>query len=217
MQFRQEIISIVKTSTGQDEQNKTDFTGDIFFGGFSKDEAILLTKPLIERGGLRLETLITDEKVSLDRNVLITIKPEDIKKGYVSVWDDTKKLFKGDGRTRLRVSGPPEAHTTYKEALRRVVKKTVQIETIDKDLYEIVYSLELVKQSEFITNLQDTYNYTLDSEIVAAVSNANLKRLDSLFIQNGNSQASGLIKAIILNKHSNYLLNYILDLSLIHI
>ena len=211
LQFRQEIISIVKTSTGQDEQNKTDFTGDIFFGGFSKDEAILLTKPLIERGGLRLETLITDEKVSLDRNVLITIKPEDIKKGYVSVWDDTKKLFKGDGRTRLRVSGPPEAHTTYKEALRRVVKKTVQIETIDKDLYEIVYSLELVKQSEFITNLQDTYNYTLDSEIVAAVSNANLKRLDSLFIQNGNSQASGLIKAIILNKHSNYLLNYILD------
>jgi len=68
-----------------------DYTGDIFFGGFSKDEALLHTKPLIERGGLRLETLITDEVVTLDKNVIVTIKPEDIEYGYMSVWDDTKK------------------------------------------------------------------------------------------------------------------------------
>lgn len=211
LQFKQAVTSIVKKSTGNEDENKTEFTGDIFFGGFSKDEAILKTQPLIELGGLRLETLITDEKVFLDRSVLITIKPDDIKDGYVSVWDDTKKLFKGNGRNRLRVSGPPEAHTTYKEALRRVVTKTVKIETIDKDIYEIEYRLSLEKQNELIKNFKAVYNYTLDSEILAAVSNGNLLRLDSLFRQNGNPRATGLIKAIIINKHPNHLLNFVLD------
>lgn len=211
LQFKQEITSIVKKSTGREDENKTEFTGDIFFGGFSKDEAILQTKPLIKRGGIRLETLITDEKVILDRNVLITIKPEDIKTGYVSVWDDTKKLFKGNGRNRLRVSGPPEAKTTYKEALRRVITKQLTIETIDKDIYELEYTLRLVKQDEIIKNFESTYNYTLDSEILAAVSNGNKERLDSLFTRNGNSRSEGLIEAIIINKHANSLLNYVLD------
>lgn len=211
LQFKQELQSIIKTSMGQEEQNKTSFTGDIFFGGFSKDEAMLRTAPVIERGGLRLESLITDEKVSLDRNLLITVKPEDLKNGYVSVWDDTKKLFKGNGRLRLRVSGPPEAHIPYKDALRQVVTKSVKIETIDKDVYEIEYSLSLKKQPELIANFEASYNYTLDSEVLAAVSNGNTQRLDSLFSHNASVRAPGLIEAIIVNKHPDSLLNYVLD------
>ena len=211
LQFNQEITSIVKKSTGREGTDKTTYTGDIFFGGFSKDEASLKTSPLIETGGLRLETLITDEKINLDRSVLITIKPEDIKQGYVSVWDDTKKLVKGNGRTRLRVSGPAEARTTYEEALRQVVTKDVTIKTIDEDLYEISYQLSLVKPQGIIQNFAAQYNYILDSEILAAVSNGNTKRLDSLFTQNGNPRADGIIESIIINKHSNELLNYVLD------
>lgn len=211
LQFNQEITSIVKKSTGNEDENKTAFTGDIFFGGFSKDEAILKTSPLIDRGGLRLETLITDERVSIDKRILITIKPDDIKTGYVSVWDDTKKLFKGNGRTKLRISGPPEAHTTYQEALRRVVTKQVTIETIDRDVYEVEYKLSLVKPPELIQNFGAAYNYILDSEILAAVSNGNTQKLDSLFARNGNPRAIGLIESIIINKHPNSLLNYVLD------
>ncbi len=211
LQFKQEIKSIVKTSMGKDDIKEKTFTGDIFFGGFSKDEAILRTAPLIDRGGLRLETLITDEKVIINKNLLITIKPEDIATGYVSVWDDTKKLFKSNERSRLRVSGPIAAHTSYQEALRRNIKKQVRIETIDKDVYEIEYTLELEKQPKLISNFEANYNYVLDSEVLAAVTNANVQRLDSLFARNGNVTSPGIIEAIIINKHSDSLLNYVLD------
>lgn len=211
LQFNQEITSIIKKSSGKEEERENTFTGDIFFGGFSKDEAMLRTAPIIEQGGLRLETLITDEKVLINKSVLITIKPDDIETGYVSIWDDTKKLFKGDGRNRLRVSGPPEAKTTYQQALRGTVTKQVAIETIDKDVYEIEYTLQLKKQPELISNFEATYNYILDSEVLAAVSNGDLKRLDSLFSRNGNVRAPGIIEAIIVNKHPDSLLNYVLD------
>lgn len=211
LQFNQEITSIVKKSMGQDGEDKKEYTGDIFFGGFSKDQALLKTSPLIETGGLRLETLITDEKVSLDRRVLITIKPQDIGKGYVSVWDDTKKLLKGNGRTQLRLSGPEEARTLYRDALRKVVTKQITIETIEGNLYEIEYQLSLVKPREILRNFEANYNYVLDSEILAAVTNNNLPRLDSLFSTNGNPRASGLIESIVINSHSDSLLNYILD------
>lgn len=211
LQFNQEITSIIKKSSGKEEERENTFTGDIFFGGFSKDEAMLRTAPIIEQGGLRLETLITDEKVLINKSVLITIKPEDIETGYVSVWDDTKKLFKGNGRNRLRVSGPLEAQTTYQQALRGTVTKQVAIETIDKDVYEIEYTLQLKKQPELISNFEATYNYILDSEVLAAVSNGDLKRLDSLLSRNGNVRAPGIIEAIIVNKHPDSLLNYVLD------
>lgn len=210
LQFNQEITSIVKKSMGRDDDTKT-YTGDIFFGGFSKDEAILKTIPLIEGGGLRLETLITDEKVALERRVLITIKPEDIRKGYVSVWDDTKKLTKANERTRLRVSGPPEAHTNYQDALRNVITKRVIIETVDEDIYELEYKLSLVKPLEIIRNFAASYNYVLDSEVLAAVTNNNMQRLDSLLLHNGNPRAEGLIESIIINGHPDRLLNYVLD------
>jgi len=211
LRFQQRITSIVKKSTGKDEENLTEYTGDIFFGGFSKDDAILETQPLIQYGGLSLETLITDEEVIVDQNLIVTIKPEDIEYGYVSVWDDTKKLFKSEDRKTLRVSGPEKNKIRYKEALVRKVNKTIEIETVDKDLFELNYSLELVKEKKLIQNLTTSYNYVLDTELVAAATTGDIERLGALFKQNGNPQSSGIIKAIISNKQPNKVLNFVLD------
>ena len=211
LRFKQKLTSIVKKSMGRDANNPNDYTGDIFFGGFSKDDAILNTKPLIEYGGVRLETLITDEEVFLDRNAVITIKPEDIIRGYVSVWDDTKKLSKGNGRTTLRVSGTPEAKTAYKEALKQKVEKKVELVTVDKDVYDITYTLELIKDEGLLENITTTYNYVLDGEIVAAAATGDKELLQNLFNRNANRSASGIIKAIISNKRDDDVLNLVID------
>ncbi|WP_299765017.1 ankyrin repeat domain-containing protein [uncultured Dokdonia sp.] len=211
LRFKQEIISFVKKSMGPVKTSGEDYTGDIFFGGFSKDEALLHTKPLIERGGLRLETLITDEVVTLDKNVIVTIKPEDIEYGYMSVWDDTKKLFKSKERKRLRVAGSEEAKTYYKDALLNNVQKTITLTSVDDHIYEVVYTMELVRETDLLKNTNTQYNYVIDSELVAAAATGNLERLESLFLRNANVSAQGLIEAVIVNKQPIEILNYILD------
>ncbi len=211
LRFKQEIVSFVKKSMGPVKTDGNDYTGDIFFGGFSKDEAMLQTKPLIDRGGLRLETLITDEVVTLDKNVIVTIKPEDIEFGYMSVWDDTKKLFKSADRKRLRVAGSKEAKTYYKDALLSNVQKTITLTSVDDHIYEVVYTMELVRETNLLKNTNTQYNYVIDSELVAAVATGNVERLEKLFLRNGNLSAQGLIEAVITNKQSTTILNYILD------
>ena len=211
LRFKQKLTKIVKTSMGIDSNDPDDFTGDIFFGGFSKDDAILKQLPLVEYGGIRMETLITDEEIQIDRNVIITIKPEDLKRGYVSVWDDTKKLFKSKERTTLRVSGTKEAKTAYMDALLQVVEKEVELETVDKDVYKVTYTLELVKDKGYIENTTTTYNYVLDTELVAAAAIGDLEKLTELFNRNGDRNSSGIIKAILVNKQSTEVLNFVLD------
>lgn len=211
LRFKQKLTRIVKTSMGRDTDDPNDYTGDIFFGGFSKDDAILKQLPLVELGGIRLETLITDEEILIDRNVIITIKPEDLNRGYVSVWDDTKKLFKSKDRKTLRVSGTAEAKTIYKDALLRVVEKDVELETIDKDVYNVTYTLELVKDKGYLENTTTTYNYVLDTELVAAAAIGDIEKLTELFNRNGDRNSSGIIKAILVNKQSPEVLNFVLD------
>ncbi|WP_298491227.1 ankyrin repeat domain-containing protein [uncultured Dokdonia sp.] len=211
LRFKQDLTKIIKKNMGGEDATSTDYTGDIFFGGFSKDDAILDIKPLIELGGLRLETLITDEEVFLDRNVIITIKAEDLKRGYLSVWDDAKKLVKGGGRTRLRVSGTEDAKTYYKDILKQKVEKTIELETIDKDIYDITYTAEIIKDEGLIENITTTYNYVLDTELVAAAATGNIPLLKDLFKKNGNVGANGLLQAIITNKQDNDVLNFVLD------
>lgn len=211
LRFKQEITSFVKKSMGPVKTEGNDYTGDIFFGGFSKDEALLHTKPLIERGGLRLETLITDEVVTLDKNVIVTIKPEDIEYGYMSVWDDTKKLFKSSDRKRLRVAGTKEAKTYYKDALLNRVQKTITLTSVDDHIYEVVYTMELVRETDLLKNTNTQYNYVIDSELVAAAATGNKERLEELFLRNANLSAQGLIEAVIINKQPTDILNYILD------
>lgn len=211
LRFKQKLTKIVKTSMGIDSDDPDDFTGDIFFGGFSKDDAILKQLPLVEYGGIRMETLITDEEIKIDRNVIITIKPEDLKRGYVSVWDDTKKLFKSKDRTTLRVSGTIEAKTAYMDALLQVVEKEVELETVDKDVYKVTYTLEIVKDKGYLENTTTTYNYVLDTELVAAAAIGDIEKLTELFNRNGDRNSSGIIKAILVNNQSKEVLNFVLD------
>ncbi|MFT5862606.1 MAG: ankyrin repeat protein, partial [Flavobacteriales bacterium] len=211
LRFKQKLTKIVKTSMGRDTDDPNDYTGDIFFGGFSKDDAILKQLPLVEYGGIRLETLITDEEIQIDRNVIVTIKPEDLNRGYVSVWDDTKKLFKSKDRKTLRVSGSTEAKTVYKDALLRLVEKEVELETVDKDIYTVTYTLELLKDKGYIENTTTTYNYVLDTELVAAAAIGDIEKLSELFNRNGDRNSSGIIKAILVNKQSAAVLNFVLD------
>ncbi|RMB64000.1 hypothetical protein EAX61_01055 [Dokdonia sinensis] len=215
LRFKQSIESIVKKSTGRANEDGNDYVGDIFFGGFSKDDAILKTAPAIEYGGIRLETLITDEVVPLSRNVIFTVKPEDLKRGYVSVWDDAKKLTKGDGRRRLQVAAEGNGVTAYKDALVQNIRKTVEIETVDDDIFDVTYTLELIKDEGLLTNKIIKYNYSLDSEIIAAATTGNTALLTALFEQNANTRAKGLIQSIITTKQADSLLNLVLDYGVI--
>jgi len=51
----------------------------------------------------------------------------------------------------------------------------------------------------------------IDSELVAAAATGNVERLEELFLRNANLSAQGLIEAVIINKQSPSILNYILD------
>jgi len=193
LRFKQSIESIVKKNTGNITEDGAAYVGDIFFGGFSKDDAILKTAPIIEYGGVRLETLITDELVPLSRNVIFTVKPDDLKRGYVSVWDDAKKLTKAEGRKRLQVASESNGVTVYKEALVKNIQKTVEIETVDQDIFDVTYKLELIKDEGLLKNRITKYNYSLDSELITAATTGNKDALIALFEQNANTRASGLI------------------------
>lgn len=211
LRFAQTLTSLVKKSAGTESGDKDAYTGDLFFGGFSKDDAILKTAPFISRGGIRLETLITDEKITLNKRLVITVKPDDLDRGYVSVWDDTKKLEKSPDRKRLRVAGPEEAKTAFKEALTQNRHKNVEITTIDGDIYEVAYMLTLEKEKKLLENNTRRFNDALQTEIVAAANVGNLKTLKSLFIDNEDRRIPGLISAIITSKQSNEMLNFVLD------
>ncbi len=211
LRFQQSLTSLIKKRSGSQSDNEVAYTGDLFFGGFSKDEAILKTEPLIDIGGIRLETLITDERVNLNKNIEFIVSPADIKEGYVSIWDDTKKLVKSKERTRLRVSGPEEAKTRFREALVRNVSKNVEITTIDGDLYEVGYTLALIKEKKILENNVQSYNSAMQTQLVSAAATGDIELLETLFENNNYRRIQGLIKSVITTKQSPEILNLILD------
>ena len=214
IQFKQQLNTIVKNSTGK-AGDEDDYTGDLFFGGYSKDDAILKIRPLADFGGLSLETLITDEVVKINKNIILTVAPADFERGYVNVWDDTKKLQKSADRTTLRVSGKPENRIYFKDALRQVVTKDIELTSIDNDVYDINYSLEILKEESLMLNPTVSYNYVLDTEMVSAAATGDLDRLLELFLQNGNAGAPGMLNAAIVNGQPIEVLNFILDYGVI--
>lgn len=211
LRFAQTLTTLVKKSAGVETEDNQAYTGDLFFGGYSKDDAVLKTAPFISRGGIRLETLITDEELTLNKRLVITVKPEDLERGYVSVWDDTKKLVKSKDRKRLRISGPEEAKTAYKEALTQNVRKNVEITTIDGDMYEVQYILALEKEKKLLESSVQEYNNALQTEIIAAANIGDLAGLKSLLHVNKDRRINGLIPAIITSKQSDEMLNIVLD------
>ncbi|PHR91167.1 MAG: hypothetical protein COA80_15170 [Leeuwenhoekiella sp.] len=212
LQFRQKVHSIVKASEGKaEEQERTEYIGDLFYGSFNAHGEPMNTAALIEYQGIDLNTLLTDEEITLNKVLDFTISPEELKAAYVSVWDDTKKLEKGQGRTTLFVSGPPEAHAYFKDALVGVVEKEVEITTIDGDVFKITYSLEQQKAQQPLGSQPSSYNYALSSEVVSAAARGDLDLLRDLYFQGVSTRTEAVVKAAVQNFDDAQVLNTIFD------
>ncbi len=211
LQFRQTAISIIKKSTGKDNKKDTPYVGDIFIGAFTENSDVIKTAPIIERGGVDTESLITDEEVLLNKMLDIIVSPENLKASFVSVWDDTKKLVKAEDRTTLMVTGTEEAKTYFKDALNQKIEKEIQIETIDKDIFQIKYSLEKLEEQSKLTLPNASYNYVMDSELVSAASVGDIEKLKQLYAQGANRTALGVVRAVIQNQNDPNILNAVLD------
>lgn len=211
LEFRQQVHTIIKRSTGKNHQNDTPYAGDIFMGGFTTESDVIKTLPLIENGGVDLETLITDDEVQVDKLLDLLVAPDDLKNGFVSVWDDTKKLVKGEDRTTLFVNGTADAKAYFKDALVNVINKTVQIETIDKDVFVVNYTLEHLRDKATLNLTSPSYNSVMDSELVFAAASGDIPKLQELFDKGGRRSANGIVKAVIQNQDSTAVLNTVLD------
>lgn len=210
--FKQRLISIVKKSSGREKDNTSPYTGDLFFGGFTSKESLIFKAPVIERGGLSLQTLITDEVIEVNKVIEYIVPHIDFDKGFANVWDDSKKLIKGVGRTTYEVTGEEDTRIYFKEALRENVYKTINLKTIDSDLYEVVFSLEHVNVSNELKQLQSRQNYVMDSELIAAASNGNLKKLENYHTDGVNLQVKGLVRAAIISLQPPIFFNNLFDL-----
>jgi len=212
LQFRQKVHLIVKASKGKtEEQERTAYVGDLFYGSFNGNSEPLKTEALIEYQGINLNTLLTDEEITLNKVLDFTISPEELKSAYVSVWDDTKKLEKGQGRKTLFVSGPPEAHAYFKDALVGVVQKEVEITTIDGDVFKISYSLEQQKAQQPLGSQPNSYNYALSSEVVSAAARGDLDLLRNLYFLGASTRTEAVVKAAVQNFDDAPVLNTIFD------
>ncbi len=213
LRFRQKAISVVKNSTGSaEEASQTNYVGDLFFGSFKANGDPMTSKPLIEYQGIDLNTLLTDEEIALNSVLDFTVSPEELKGAYVSIWDDTKKLVKGDQRTTLFISGPETARTAFKEALLKPVFKEVQITTIDNDVFTIKYSLEQVKENTTIVTSGNRYNYALDSELVSAAARGDTTALTEKYFNGASRTVNGVVAAAVQNFEDAQVLNKIFDL-----
>lgn len=215
LQFTQKIGKLIKQRVGTEEQDAKSYIGDLFFGSFNEHGEPMRTTPLIDYNGVDLNTLLTEEEINVNKLLEFTISPEELKNAYVSVWDDTQKLVKGANRTTLFVSGSEEARTYFREALVKPIYKEVTITTIDKDVFKVAYSLELVKTKKNLQSLASGYNYSLDSELIAAAASGDTANLEKLYIKGASRRTDGVVKAIIQNFETADLLNLVFDFGVI--
>ena len=210
LQFRQKITSVIKTQTGAEEK-PNDYVGDLFFGAFTKNNEPLKTAPIIENNGIDLNSLLTDEEVKLNRILDFTISPEELKEAFVSVWDDAKKLVKGEDRTALFITGPQEAHIPFRDALVQSIYKEVALTTIDEDVYTVRYSLEQLQNESTILTTNSGYNYSMESELIAAAARGDITTLEILYARGASRATSGVLEAAIQNFNDAEVLNAICD------
>jgi LysM repeat protein len=212
--FRQRLVSVLKISSGNEGDNTSSYTGDIFFGGFTDYQTSIATTGAIERGGVKLQTLITDEKIEVNKILDYIVPHAYFENGFANVWDESQKLIKGVGRTDLIVSGEPENRIYFKEALRRKVQKTISLQTIDSDVYEVVYSLEHLNVSNEIQSLKPTHNYVMESELLAASSVGDITLLEQLYNTGVNINSNRLVRVAILANQPVEFYNRLFDLGI---
>ena len=180
-------------------------------GFFGQDDVLLKHQPLFARGEGDMKSYFTEEVINVNKILEFSVAPEDLKHGYVSVWDDAKKIVRSRERSSLRVSGTPEAKTKFVDAMNVMIKKDVSVITIDEDRYDVSYTLERVKDYNTFDNSSYGRNDILDSEIVAAASRGDISRLQEIYRSGGNKYANGVIQAAITSPVPTKVLNAIMD------
>lgn len=195
--FKQRLISILKITSGSEGDNTSAYTGDIFFGGFVDSQTPIKITGAIERGGVELKTLITDEKIEVNSILDYIVPHEHFENGFANVWDESQKLIKGVGRSSLVISGEPQNRIYFKEALRQKVQKKISLQTIDSDVYEVVFSLEHLNVSNEIEKLKPTQNYVMESELIAASTVGDISLLEKYHYNKINLNIDRLVKGAI--------------------
>ncbi|MEX0997762.1 MAG: LysM peptidoglycan-binding domain-containing protein [Flavobacteriaceae bacterium] len=212
--FKQRLVSILKTNSGKETDNTSSYKGDLFFGGFADSQTVIASTYALDRREIELQTLITDEKIEVNKLLEYIVPYENFEDGFANVWDESKKLIKGVGRTDLVISGEEENRIYFKEALRNKVKKKIQLSTIDSDEFEIVYSLESVNVSNEIQNLKSRHTYVMPSELIAAASIGDIEFLENKHHKKTNINVDGLIRAAVLTSQPVVFFNRLFDLGI---
>lgn len=212
--FKQRLVSILKTNSGKETDNTSSYKGDLFFGGFADSQTVIASTYALDRREIELQTLITDEKIEVNKLLEYIVPYENFENGFANVWDESKKLIKGVGRNDLVISGEEENKIHFKEALRKKVEKKIQLSTIDSDEFEIVYSLESVNVSNEIQNLKSRHTYVMPSELIAAASIGDIEFLENKHYRKTNINVDGLIKAAVLTSQPVVFFNRLFDLGI---
>ncbi|MBT8394127.1 MAG: hypothetical protein KJN66_04665, partial [Bacteroidia bacterium] len=210
VKFKQKVTTIEKIDSGS--ESESDYTGVLFMGFFGQDEVLLNKQPVLGRQDGDMKSFFTEEVIALNKILQVEVDSVDLRHGYVSVWDDTKKFQKGAERKTLRFSGSKEAKTKLTDAMNRSVTKNFSIQTIDDDRYQVEYTLERVRDFNTFDNSSIARNDIMDSELIAAAVNGDIRRLKQMYRSGANKFAKGVIRATITSPQVDIdVLNAIMD------
>ncbi len=210
--FRGRVSTVEKLIAGNSQDKDGDYTGFLVMGFLGGDETMLEMQPLFEYGDINTATLITDEVIDVNKIVEVEIAPEDLEKGYVSVWDDAKKLVRSKERKTLRYSGTADAKVKLKDAIGTTISKEILLTTVDQDVYKINFSIGQVLERDLIDNSAFRFGDVMDSQLLTAAASGKVDKLKQLYAAGGNRYARGVLKAAIEAHQSVKVVNAITDL-----
>ena len=210
IKFKQKVITVEKIDSGF--ETEADYTGVLFMGFFGEEEVLLKEQPLFGREDGDLKSYFTEELITINKILEVEVDSIDLRNGYVSVWDDSKKVLRGGDRSSLRVSGTNDAKTKFSDAMNIKVTKNISVQTIDEDRYDIVYTLERTKDYNKFDNSSFIRHDIMDSELIAAASNGDIESLKQMYRSGANKYAKGVLQAAITSLEINVdVLNAIMD------
>ncbi len=210
LKFRLRASKVVKLDAGKGDGSH-DYVGHLLMGFFNATGDIIKTRSLFGYDETASDDLITDETVNVNKVLEVMVDPKDFKKGYISVWDDAKKLVRSRERSTLRISGPKESRIYFKEAMSQQIDKEILLKTIDNHVFKINYSLTLIDNEEPFDNSSALINDIMDSQLVTAAATGDIDLVRQLIQDGANVNARGIISAAIVSKQSVKVINCLSD------
>ena len=210
IKFKQKVSTIEKIDSGLEANS--DYTGVLFMGFFGEGDSTLKQQPLFGREDGDMKSYFTEEVINLNKILIVEVDSAHLKNGYVSIWDDAKKFEKSAQRTTLRYTGTKEAKTKFTDAMNIAVTKTVTVQSIDDDRYDVQYSLERVRDYNTFDNSSIIRSDVMDSQLIAAATNGEIDRIKQMYRSGANKFANGVIQATLTSPQVDIdVLNAIMD------